>query len=116
MMANIQIQKTGTDMLSCRFQSMPASDLERWEAEDSIPSATLWWALRKPNGQFDVDLARVDIECKGGLKKDMENLYEAVVEPDGRLRLSSAVHLEKGLKVLVAVPRSEKDSALAELH
>lgn len=81
--------------------------------EDSIPSAALWWALRKPNGQFDVDLARVDIECKGGLKKDMENLYEAVVEPDGRLRLSSAVHLEKGLKVLVAVPRSEKDSALS---
>jgi hypothetical protein len=70
-------------------------------------------ALRKPSGQFDDDLARVDIECKGGLKKDMENLYEAVVEPDGRLRLSSAVHLEKGLKVLVAVPRSEKDSALS---
>ena len=42
----------------------------------------------------------------------MENLYEAVVEPDGRLRLSRPVHLEKGLKVLVAVPRSEKDSAL----
>jgi hypothetical protein len=63
-------------------------------------------ALRKPSGQFDGDLARVFIECKGGLKKDMENLYEAVVEPDGRLRLSSAVHLEKGLKVLVAVPRS----------
>jgi hypothetical protein len=70
-------------------------------------------ALRKPSGQFDGDLARVDIECKGGLKKDMDNLYEAVVEPDGRLRLSSAVHLEKGLKVLVAVPRSEKDSALS---
>jgi hypothetical protein len=68
---------------------------------------------RKPSGQFDGDLARLDIECKGGLKKDMENLYEAVVEPDGRLRLSSAVHLEKGLKVLVAVPRSEKDSALS---
>lgn len=54
----------------------------------------------------------MDIECKGGLKKGMENLYEAIVEPDGRLRLSSAVHLEKRLKVLVAVPRSEKDSAL----
>ena len=93
--------------------SLPATQRQRWEAEDSIPSAALWWALRKPNGQFDVDLARVDIECKGSLKKDMENLYEAVVEPDGRLRLSSAVHLEKGLKVLVAVPRSEKDTALS---
>ena len=49
---------------------------------------------------------------RGALKKDMENLYEAVVESDGRLRLNSAVHLEKGLKVLVAVLRSEKDSAL----
>ncbi len=76
-------------------------------------SAALWWALRKPSGQFDGGLARVDSECQGALKKHMENLYEAVVEPDGRLRLSSAVHLEKGLKVLVAVPRSEKDSALS---
>ncbi|MFM1799617.1 MAG: hypothetical protein RLZZ117_1895, partial [Cyanobacteriota bacterium] len=40
----------------------------------------------------------MDTECKGGLKKGMENLYEAVVESDGRLRLSSKVHLEKGLK------------------
>lgn len=73
----------------------------------------MWWSLRKPSGQFDGDLARMDIDCKGGLKMDMEYLYEAVVEPDGRLRLSSAVHLEKGLKVLVTVPRSEKDSALS---
>ncbi len=43
----------------------------------------------------------------------MENLFEAVVETDGRIRLSRPVHLEKGLKVLVAVPRSEKDSALS---
>jgi hypothetical protein len=70
-------------------------------------------SLRKSSGQFDGEQASVDIECNGGLKKDMENLYEAVVEPDGRLRLSSSVHLEKGLKVLVAVPRSEKDSALS---
>ena len=42
----------------------------------------------------------------------MENLYEAVVDTDGRIRLSRAVHLEKGLKVLVVVPRSEKDSVL----
>ena len=47
------------------------------------------------------------------LKKKMESLYEAVVESDGRIRLNTSVHLEKGLKVLVAVPRSEKDSALS---
>jgi hypothetical protein len=49
----------------------------------------------------------------GGLHKDVENLYEAVVETDGRIRLSRAIHLEKGLKVLVAVPRIEEDSALS---
>ena len=66
-----------------------------------------------PSGQFDGNLTKMDAECKGGLNKVMENLYEAVVETDGRIRLSRAVHLEKGLKVLVAVPRSEKDSALS---
>ena len=67
----------------------------------------------KPRGQFNGDLAKVEAECKGDLQKFMENLYEAVVEPDGRIRLSTSVHLEKGLKDLVAVPRSEKDSALS---
>jgi hypothetical protein len=43
----------------------------------------------------------------------MENLYDAIVEPDGRIRLNTSVHLQKGLKVLVAVPRSNKDSALS---
>jgi hypothetical protein len=43
----------------------------------------------------------------------MENLYDAVVETDGRIRLNTSVHLQKGLKVLVAVPRSDKDSALS---
>jgi hypothetical protein len=62
---------------------------------------------------LDGDLARVEADCKGDLQKDMENLYEAVVEPDGRIRLSTSVYLEKGLKVLVAVPRNEKDSALS---
>ena len=62
---------------------------------------------------MDGELARVEVDCKGNLQKDMENLYEAVVEPDGRIRLNTSVHLEKGLKVLVAVPRSEKDSALS---
>jgi hypothetical protein len=43
----------------------------------------------------------------------MENLFDAVVEPDGQIRLNTSVHLQKGLKVLVAVPRSDKDSALS---
>ena len=30
-MANIQIQKTGTEIHYCCFQTMPASDLERWK-------------------------------------------------------------------------------------
>jgi hypothetical protein len=42
----------------------------------------------------------------------MENFYEAVVEPDGRIRLNTSVHLEKGLKVLVAVQPNVNDSAL----
>ncbi len=62
---------------------------------------------------MDGDLAKVEADYKGDLQKVMENLYEAVVEPDGRIRLSTSVHLEKGLKVLVAVPRKEKDSALS---
>ena len=62
---------------------------------------------------MDGDLAKVEPDCNGDLQKDMENLYEAVVEPDGRIRLSTSVHLEKGLNVVVAVPRSEKDSALS---
>ena len=45
----------------------------------------------------------------------MENLYEAVVEPDGRIRLKTSVHLEKGLKVLVAVPRPQADSVVSGL-
>jgi hypothetical protein len=36
-------------------------------------------------------------------------------ESDGRIRLKSSVHLEKGLKVLVAVPRQEADSAISGL-
>ena len=62
---------------------------------------------------MDGDLAKVEADCMGDLQKNMENLYEAVVEPDGRIRLSTSVYLEKGLKVLVAVPRNEKDSALS---
>ena len=73
-------------------------------------------ALRKPSGQFDGELSKVDFECKAGLKKDMENLYAAVVESGGRLRRSRADHLEKGLKIMVAVPRSEEDLALSGIE
>jgi len=62
---------------------------------------------------LDGDLVKVEADCKGDLQKNMENLYEAVVEPDVRIRLSTSLHLQKGLKVLVAVPRNEKDSALS---
>jgi hypothetical protein len=41
----------------------------------------------------------------------MENLYEAVVDPDGRISLDTSIHLEKGLRVIVAVPRSDLDTA-----
>lgn len=71
--------------------------------------APLW----RQRGQFDSDLAKVGADCKGDLQRGMENLDEAVVEPDGRIRLSTSVHREKGLKVLVAVPRRVKDSALS---
>ncbi len=43
----------------------------------------------------------------------MEKLYEAVVEPDGRIRLNTPVHLEKGLRVLVAIPQTELDTAVS---
>ncbi len=45
----------------------------------------------------------------------MENLYDAIVESDGRIRLKSAVDLEKGLRVVVAVPCQETDSAISGL-
>lgn len=100
-----------------RFEASPASDLGVRRMGGRLSTQSLLQlcggALRKASGQFDGDLAKMNFDCKGGLKKDMENLYEAIVEPDGRLRISNAVHLEKGLKVLVAVPRSEKDSALS---
>ncbi len=43
----------------------------------------------------------------------MEIFYDAVVEPDGRIRLITSVQLQKGLKVLVAVPQNNNDSALS---
>ena len=63
--------------------------------------------------QFVGGLAKVSAGWKRDQRRIMENLYEAVVEPDGRIRLNTSIHLENGLKVLVAVPRSEKDSALS---
>jgi len=45
--------------------------------------------------------------------KGMDRLYEAVVEPDGRIRLNTPVHLEKGLRVLVAIPETELETAVS---
>ena len=45
----------------------------------------------------------------------MEKLYEAVVESDGRIRLNTPVHLEKGLRVLVAIPQTDLDTAVSEI-
>ncbi len=43
----------------------------------------------------------------------MEKLYEAVVESDGRIRLNNPLHLEKGLRVLVAIPQADLDTAVS---
>ncbi len=69
--------------------------------------------MGKPRGPCDGDLAKMEVECMRDLRKYMENLCEADVEPDGRIRLTTSIHLEKGLKVLVAVSRSETDSAVS---
>jgi len=43
----------------------------------------------------------------------MENIFEAVVESDGRIRIKSPVHLQKGAKVFVSVPSDEPDSVIS---
>ena len=43
----------------------------------------------------------------------MDRLYEAVVEPDGRIRLNTPEHLENGLRVLVAIPPTDLDIAVS---
>jgi hypothetical protein len=45
--------------------------------------------------------------------KGMEKLYEAVVDSNGRIRLNTPVHLEKGLRVLVAIPQTDLDIAVS---
>ncbi len=45
--------------------------------------------------------------------KGTEKLYEAVVESDGRIRLNNPLHLEKGLRVLVAIPQTDLDTAVS---
>jgi hypothetical protein len=42
----------------------------------------------------------------------MENIFEAIVETDGRIRIKSPVHLKKGAKVFVSVPSDEADSII----
>jgi hypothetical protein len=41
----------------------------------------------------------------------MENLYDAVDESDGRIRLKKSVHLEHGVEVVVAIPGQIIESA-----
>jgi|688.fasta_scaffold345734_2 hypothetical protein len=43
----------------------------------------------------------------------MENIFEAIVETDGRIRIKGPVHLEKGSKVFVSVPSDEHDSVIS---
>ena len=45
----------------------------------------------------------------------MEKLYEAVVEPDGRIRLDTPVQREKGLRVLVTIPQTDLETAISEI-
>lgn len=42
----------------------------------------------------------------------MENIFEAVVETDGRIRIQSPVHLKTGSKVFVSVPSDAPDSVI----
>ena len=41
----------------------------------------------------------------------MGNFYDAIVEPDGRIHLKTSIHLEKVLRVVVAVPGQDVYSA-----
>ena len=41
----------------------------------------------------------------------MGNFYDAIVEPDGRIRLKTSIHLEKDLRVVVSVTGQDVDSA-----
>jgi hypothetical protein len=43
----------------------------------------------------------------------MDNIFEAIVETDGRIRIKSPVHLKKGSKVYVSVPSDETDSVIS---
>ena len=45
----------------------------------------------------------------------MEKLYDAIVEPDGIIRVKAAASLETGLKVVVAAPCHETDYAISGL-
>ncbi len=43
----------------------------------------------------------------------MENIFEAVVETDGRIRIQHPVHLKTGSKVFVSVPSDAPDSVIS---
>lgn len=43
----------------------------------------------------------------------MENIFEAVVEADGRIRIQNPDHLKTGSKVFVSVPGDDPDSVIS---
>jgi hypothetical protein len=43
----------------------------------------------------------------------MENIFDAVVETDGRIRIQNPVHLKTGSKVFVSVPSDAPDSVIS---
>jgi hypothetical protein len=43
----------------------------------------------------------------------MNNIFEAIVEEDGRIRLRSSVHLQTDSKVSVSIPQAGPDSAVS---
>ena len=49
--------------------------------------------------------------CQGFIP--MENIFEAIVETDGRIKFQSPVHLKTGAKVFVAVPGDDPDAVIS---
>ncbi|MBJ7899055.1 MAG: hypothetical protein GC158_03815 [Cyanobacteria bacterium RI_101] len=45
----------------------------------------------------------------------MDKVFEAIVETDGRIRITNSVHLKEGSRVFVSVPSEENDSAVSGL-
>jgi len=45
-------------------------------------------------------------------KQDMDKVFEAIVETDDRIKLTSPLELKRGCRVLVAIPSENEDAAL----